>query len=469
MTLQNNANLLQNSATTTNSNSGNIIVKRNSSSLLRLDHTLWSSPVASQNLFSFSPATLTNRFYVYDTAANVYSTSGLSGSTTFATGKGYAVRAPNDHSSTTPATWTGTFTGVPNNGTVPFTLVTGGSGYNLVGNPYPSPINASSFLTDNSSKIEGTLYFYAHSLTMNADGSFPSGTNYSTWNTTAGVAATTAASGDFHPIPVTPNGVVQVGQGFFVKATAAGNVNFTNAMRVGNNADQFLRTTEIERHRLWLNLTTDNDNDINQIAVAYVEGATQGVDTNFDGLSFGNTGSSLSSKINGSDYVIQGRSLPFDSNDVISLGFNAATAGNYKIKLTNKDGLFLGSQDVFVRDNLMGTEHNITIAPYLFATQAGTFDNRFQLVYTQRLASPSSTFTANSVLITNNPDGFRVTTNGIAMKDIYVYDISGRLLFKQLNINETATDLKMFSQANQVLLLKITSQENETVTAKAIN
>lgn len=468
MTLQNNANLLQNSATTTNSNSGNIIVKRNSSSLLRLDHTLWSSPVASQNLFSFSPATLTNRFYVYDTPTNVYSTSGLSGSTTFATGKGYAVRAPNDHSSTTPATWTGTFTGVPNNGTVPFTLVTGGSGYNLVGNPYPSPINASSFLTDNSSKIEGTLYFYAHSLTMNADGSFPSGTNYSTWNTTAGVAATTAASGDFHPIPVTPNGVVQVGQGFFVKATAAGNVNFTNAMRVGNNADQFLRTTEIERHRLWLNLTTDNDNDINQIAVAYVEGATQGVDTNFDGLSFGNTGSSLSSKINGSDYVIQGRSLPFDSNDVVALGFNAATAGNYKIKLTNKDGLFLGSQDVFVRDNLMGTEHNITIAPYLFATQAGTFDNRFQLVYTQRLASPSSTFTANSVLVTNNPDGFRVTTNGIAMKDIHVYDISGRLLFKQLNINETATDLKMFSQANQMLLLKITSQENETVTVKAI-
>ena len=469
MTLQNNANLLQNSATTTNSNSGNIIVKRNSSSLLRLDHTLWSSPVASQNLYSFSPATLTNRFYVYDTPTNVYSTSGLSGSTTFATGKGYAVRAPNDHSSTTPATWTGTFTGVPNNGTVPFPLVTGGSGYNLVGNPYPSPINASSFLTDNSSKIEGTLYFYAHSLTMNADGTFPSGTNYSTWNTTAGVAATTAASGDFHPIPVTPNGVVQVGQGFFVKATAAGNVNFTNAMRVGNNADQFLRTTEIERHRLWLNLTTDNDNDINQIAVAYVEGATQGVDTNFDGLSFGNTGSSLSSKINGSDYVIQGRSLPFDSNDVISLGFNAATAGNYKIKLTNKDGLFLGSQDVFVRDNLMGTEHNITIAPYLFATQAGTFDNRFQLVYTQRLASPSSTFTANSVLVTNNPDGFRVTTNGIAMKDIHVYDISGRLLFKQLNINETAIDLKMFSQANQMLLLKITSQENETVTVKAIN
>ncbi len=466
LSINNNNNILQINPLAINS--GSITLKRNSSSLLRLDHTLWSSPVASQNLYNFSPATLTNRFYIYDTAANAYTTSGLGASTTLDAGKGYAVRAPNDHSSTTPTTWTGIFTGVPNNGTIPYTLDTASSGYNLVGNPYPSPINASSFLTENSAKIDGTLYFYAHSLTMNADGSFPSGTNYSSWNTTAGVAATTAASGDFHPIPVTPNGVIQVGQGFFVKATAAGNINFTNKIRVNNNINQFLRTNEIERHRLWLNLTTENNIDINQIAVAYVEGATQGVDTNFDGLSFGNTGSSLSSKINTDDYVIQGRSLPFESNDVVPLGFKAATSGNYKIKLTNKDGLFLVNQDVFVRDNLMGIEHNITIAPYLFTAQAGTFDNRFQLVYTQRLATPSETFTTNSVLVTKNSDGFHVTSNGNVLKEIYVYDILGRLLFKQLSINGTATDLKMFSQSNQMLFLIITSQENTTITVKAI-
>lgn len=467
LAINNNNNILQINPLAINF--GSITVKRNSSSLLRLDHTLWSSPVASQNLYNFSPATLTNRFYVYDTTTNVYSTSGLNASTTFTTSKGYAVRAPNDHSSTTPTTWTGTFSGVPNNGTVPYTIDTASSGYNLVGNPYPSPISASAFLTENVSKIDGTLYFYAHSLTMNADGSFPSGTNYSSWNTTAGVAATTAASGDFHPIPVIPSGVIQVGQGFFVKATAAGNINFTNTLRVNDNENQFFRTNEIERHRLWLNLTTENDTDINQIAVAYIEGASQGVDTNFDGLSFGNTGSSLSSKINTDDYVIQGRSLPFDSNDVVALGFKSVTAGNYKIKLTNKDGLFLANQDVFVRDNLIGTEYNITNTPYLFTTQVGTFDNRFQLVYIQRLATPSETFTTNSVLVTNNSDGLHVATIGIVMKDISVYDISGRLLFKQLNINESATDLKMFSHTNKVLLLKITSQENVTVTVKAIN
>lgn len=469
MTLQNNANLLQSSATTTNSNSGNLIVKRNSASLLRLDHTLWSSPVASQNLYNFSPLTLMNRFYTYNTVSNGYVTTGLDATTTFAAGKGYAVRAPNDHSALTPTTWEGTFTGIPNNGTVPFTLDTNGSGFNLVGNPYPSPITATSFLTENSSKIGGTLYFYAHSLPMNADGTFPTGTNYSTWNASATTVATTATSPDPHLAPEVPNGIIQVGQGFFVKATAAGTINFTNTMRVANNANQFFRTTEIERHRLWLNLTTESGDDINQIAVAYVEGATQNADINFDGLSFGNAGSMLSSKIDGSDYVIQGRSLPFASNDMVTLGFKATAAGNYKIVLTDKDGLFLGNQDVFVRDNLMGIEHNIKVSPYTFASEIGTFDTRFQLVYTQTLGIPSTTFTPNAVIVYKNTDGFHVTTNGIVMKDIFVYDISGRLIFKQSNINGTTTVLKGLLQTKQVLLLKITSQENETVTVKAIN
>lgn len=46
LTIENNANLIQ--AGTTNTNMGNVVVKRNSSALSRLDYTLWSSPVAGQ-------------------------------------------------------------------------------------------------------------------------------------------------------------------------------------------------------------------------------------------------------------------------------------------------------------------------------------------------------------------------------------------------------------------------------------
>lgn len=469
LTLQNNANLIQSSSAISNHNSGNIVVKRNSSLLLRLDHTLWSSPVAGQNLFSFSPQTLTNRFYTYNTSSNGYVSTGLDANTIFTPGNGYAIRAPNNHPATVPTLWEGSYVGVPNNGTIPHTVSNAGSGFNLIGNPYPSPIDALQFITENSSSIGGTLYFYAHSLTMNADGSFPDGTNYSTWNSAASTVATTAAAGDPHPIPVVPNGIIQVGQGFIVKATNSGVINFKNTMRIGNNADQFLRSFETEKSRVWLNLSTESGTDINQIAVAYLEGATDGVDNDYDGLALGNSGSYLSSKIDNDHYVIQSRGLPFDANDQVALGFRATFAGNYKIILSDKDGLFSGDQDIFIRDNLLGIEHNIKISPYLFSSQIGTFHERFQLVFSQVLDAQEVSFNPSKVIVFKVPEGLKVVTNNVVIKDIYVFDISGRLILKQENVNESSSVIAGLPLAHNVFLLKIISQEDNIVTTKVIN
>ena len=116
-TLNNNTNLLQADANAVNT--GNIIVKRNSNPLMRLDYTLWSAPVAGQKLFAFSPLTSispTIRFYTYTTSSNLYSSVASPQTTDFATGTGYLIRLPYNHP-TTPVIWTGSFTGVPNNGT----------------------------------------------------------------------------------------------------------------------------------------------------------------------------------------------------------------------------------------------------------------------------------------------------------------------------------------------------------------
>ncbi|TEB40889.1 hypothetical protein D0809_28315, partial [Flavobacterium circumlabens] len=76
-TMQNNANLIQNS---NQANSGNITVIRDSAPIIRLDHTLWSSPVTgTQTLQQFSPATLSNRFYVYTILNNTYTATPATG------------------------------------------------------------------------------------------------------------------------------------------------------------------------------------------------------------------------------------------------------------------------------------------------------------------------------------------------------------------------------------------------------
>jgi hypothetical protein len=462
LTFENNANLIQ---TNSVSNSGNITVKRNSGLQVRLDHTLWSSPVSNVNLYGFSPLTLINRFYTYATATNTYVTTGLSATSTFIIGKGFAVRAPNTFPST-PQTWEGNFTGIPNNGTVPFALETTGTGYNLVGNPYPSAIDATSFVGGNPA-INGNLYFYAHTLTMGTNGLFPAGTNYAVWNSLGSTAATPGTSG----VPaLVPNGIIQAGQGFIVRATNPGSVNFTNSMRVGNTENQFFRhSTTIERHRLWLNLANENGIEINQILVGYIEGATSGYDSNYDGLSFGNTGSYLSSKIDGLDYTIQGRALPFSDNDIVSLGFKATLAGNYSISLSAMDGLFLGNQPVYILDTASNTVHDIKTTAFTFYSEIGVFDNRFQLVYTQVLGNNIPTFNSNSV-ITYKKDGvIYVASTGIQLKEIEVYDVTGRLVYKESNINSTLGILSQMKAPNEVLFLKIISNDNQTISRKLIN
>ncbi|MEO0045184.1 MAG: hypothetical protein RL705_375, partial [Bacteroidota bacterium] len=157
LTVENNASLIQTN-NVANTGSGSTVVKRNSSAIMRLDYTLWSSPVTGQGLYAFSPFTFDYRFYTYNSSLNSYSSVsgfnitglnslGLNGvdnnNVQFSTGHGYLIRMSNYHPAT-PTVWTGIFTGTPNNGdkTVTLSNIAPGFRYNLVGNPYPSPLNA---------------------------------------------------------------------------------------------------------------------------------------------------------------------------------------------------------------------------------------------------------------------------------------------------------------------------------------
>lgn len=467
--MNNNNNVIQINPDITNF--GNMIIRRNTSTLVRLDHTLWSSPVIGQNLYNFSPQTLTHRFYTYDTSTDTYLSSTLSTTSEFAAAKGYAVRAANNQSATIPAEWTGSFTGIPNNGTYPFNLThTTVNKFNLLGNPYPSTINATTFVTDNAATIEGTLYFYAHTLTMDVNGIFPPGTNYASWNATGGTAATAVAnnSPNYHTPAEIPNGTIQVGQGFFVEAKNNGMVNFNNTQRVNNQNHQFFKTTT-ENHHIWLNATSNDDTDLNQILIGYLEGATIGIDTNYDGKSYGNVGNYLYSICNNEKLVIQGRALPFSTTDEVPLGWYCETAGTFKLKLSNWDGIFQGNQDVFIKDNITGSTTNIKTTPYTFTSTTGTFNNRFSIVFEQNLGETTHNLVANTVIVHKKDQVFQVSSQDKEIKDILIYDLTGRLLYQNNDILAKTITLKEISQTNQVLLFKISFTDNQNYNLKVIN
>jgi hypothetical protein len=445
LTFENNATLIQ---TNTAANTDAITVKRNSASLMRQDYTLWSSPVSGQQLQAFSPMTLSSRFYTYDSGSNIYVATSATGS--FVTGTGYLIRMPNNHP-VTPTVWSGQFTGVPNNGTVSLSVSSGT--YNAVGNPYPSKIDADAFITDNS--ITEALYFWRK--TNNA-----ATNSYATY-TLAGGAGTGSNSGD--PLGLTPNGTIQVGQGFIAKATSS-TLDFTNSMRVANSSNQFLRTNE-NRSRIWLDLS-NADGALNQMMVAYMPTATAAVDAAIDGRFYGDALSTLTSTINDEAYTIQGRA-PFDANDVVALGFKAEIAGNYTITLSQFDGLFEATtQAIYLKDNVTNTTHNLKAGAYTFASEAGAFANRFEIVYAAPLAVNQNTFDVNTVVVYKQNNQLVINTGKVAMANVDVYDISGRLVASKNNIKATETKINV-GTTKQVLLVKITSIENGTVTKKVIH
>ena len=444
-TLENNANLIQSSTVV---NSGNIIVKRNTSPLIRQDYVLWSSPVAAQQLLAFSPATLTNRFYTYDSATDKYLTVSSPATTNFALGTGYLIRVPNTHP-TTPTIWGGQFTGVPNNGTVNLTVAN--ATYNAIGNPYPSTIDADTFIAANG--ITEALYFWRK--TNNSNNS-----SYATYTTAGGVSN---SGGD--TLGLTPSGTIAVGQGFIVKSTST-TISFTNAMRVANSNAPFLRVAE-NRNRIWLNLSSTSG-AFYQTMVSYMPNATSAIDATIDGRFLKDTQTALTSLIDNEEFAIQGRALPFDPSDVVLLGFKAKVADSYTITLSNFDGLFTNGQAIYLKDKLTNTIHDLKSGPYVFASEAGTFNARFEIVYQNALATHQTNFTENSVVVYKQNQELVINTGTIRMSNVQIYDVTGRLLMTKNNINDS--QIKIYTgTTKEVLLVKITSETEGSVLKKIIN
>lgn len=468
MTFEAQAHLIQSGST--NLNSGTVIVKANSAPIKRLDYTLWSAPVAGQQLQAFSPLTLANRFYNYDSNTNFYTVVPSPATTSFEAAKGVLIRVANTHSATQPQSWAGTFTGTPNSGNYSVTLANFGPGkrFTLVGNPYPSPIDAEAFITNanNASAITGTLYLWRKTngsnkpsyCTLNLGGFISNGEDHA--NTVANL----------------PYQVIQTGQGFFVEGTGSGsgNVVFNNDMRIDDHTNSFLRTantaatTSVERHRVWLNLT-NQAGLFSQAMVGYMTNATDGFDVNYDGKYINDGEIALSTVLASEPYAIQSKGLPFSATDVVPMQFTVVTPGTYTIAIDKVDGLFAEGQQVYLRDNMTATVHHLNEGAYSFTTEAGTFANRLEIVYQAgALGVNDPVLNENQVVIYKTPSNeISINTGNFVMDNVMIYDLAGRLLFQQKDINNSQALIKV-GFATEVLLVKIKTQDGKSVTKKVL-
>jgi len=502
-------------------NTGNIELYRNTN-IRQLDYVYWSSPVQGFDVTDvYGAYTPAGRIYSWtQTIPNGFIPGGPPaggmpicfgdwnplGSTTMDPGKGYIVRGPTNHTSGI-STATAVFTGVPNNGVITQQILSGDNSFtnnnfnynpygvdvltvtpfddnwNLIGNPYPSALDAQSFLTHPSNSIiEGAVHIWTHGIAIgnNGDSFYDdfaitySVNDYVTYNFSG---TNTYAYESF-------GGKIGSGQGFFVLALnddETGYVTFNNSMRdrthpntdfyrTASPSENTANTNTIERNRIWLNLV-DQNGAISSILVGYIEGATQDKDRLYDAYIREINSLSMYSKIGEERMIIQGRALPFDVNDQVPLGTVIPQAGQYTIAISNVDGLFLNdNQAIYLEDTYEGIIHNLRAAPYTFTeTERIDYEDRFILRYTDdALGIDELDLAEGLTIIAPNGDYIKVNAEQSLIESVTVYDLLGRVLFNKMVINESEFILNSNNLSDGTYIVKATLVNGQAKAQKIV-
>ncbi|RTY88114.1 T9SS sorting signal type C domain-containing protein [Flavobacterium sp. RSP15] len=464
--LENNAALYQSEEQV--SNSGVIQLKRKTTPILLTDYTFWSSPVLNQRLIDVSPDTSWDKFYSFD--ASRYSWANEISTNVMSVGKGYIIRGPETFSETSAANYEAIFTGVPNNGSVPI-ATTGTS--NLIGNPYPSAINADLFINENKKIIDGTIYLWTHNTAINKN--VYTSDDYAVYNLLGGVGTSAATNSGVNNTK--PDGKIASGQSFFVTSiNGGGTAIFNNNMRViGQNANFFKSSATnkskdeaIEKHRIWLNLS-NNEGAFKQILIGYATGATNDFDRSFDGESLDeNKYLDFYSRSQDKNLVIQGRALPFEETDEIKLGFKSTVAGTFIIKIDQTDGVLV-DKNVFIEDKLNNNLVAIKNEGYAFTTAVGIFDDRFVLRYTNKtLISDEFEKEDESVFVSSKNKELQIKSTKEFIEQVVVYNLAGSTIYQKNEIYNRDFSVLNLLVGHQVVLVKIVLQHGRVVTKKIV-
>jgi hypothetical protein len=471
---ENNASLLQVSNVV---NSGNIRYKRISAGIRRGDFVYWSTPVNPQKLIDVSPETAPDKFY-YNNAPGWIQ---IDPNSNMIIGKGYIIRGPESFSNTAKADYPATFIGVPNNGDITTASLTVAK-YHLLGNPYPSALSADA-LIDGNSVLNGTVYFWTHITGVVPDGNYNYNVDdYASYNLSGGVATSKSAKSDPNhsedpalDFGKKPTGKIGAGQAFFVTTRLAGPVTFTNTMRFGGTDNsQFFKTdntskvADVEKHRIWLNMTNAGG-AFKQILIGYIQGATNAYENRYDGVSMdANPYLDFYSMISTNKFVIQGRALPFLESDIVPLGYRTTVAGSFTISIDEVDGN-LTNQGIFIEDKVTGAIHDLRNSNYTFTTETGTFTNRLFLRYTgATLGTGDFENLENGISISVKNKLIDILSSKENIKEITVFDVSGKQLYNKKKVGNTELQIQNLQSGNQVLLVKVTLENNHTETRKII-
>jgi choice-of-anchor B domain-containing protein len=360
-------------------------------------------------------------------------------------GEGYIAR-PQMNGNDGNKTYDMTFEqGTLNTGDISFTVKyhdNKNSSPNVLSNPYASAISAEDFINANSMVDE--VYFWnpntppspslpgAYSMNFSME-------DISMYNLLGG----TAAPSD--PTDTAPNGYISTGQGFGIKATAAGIAHFSNDMRVTGNNNTAPRPTEDSNDRIWVNVINNQYQMQNTTLVGFSPYATAGMDQGYDSRRLATVVSLYTHLDDASrELGIQSREVFADGAKVL-MGFSTLIDENSEYTISIKDivGINLENATVFLIDNEENKITNLSEEDYTFKAPKGTYNARFTLQFKGGNILNDEASALESVGIYPNPTTgiLNIVSPQTRVTKLELIDVSGRIL--ETIDTTTSTDYKL--------------------------
>ena len=401
------------------------------------------------------------------------------------------------------------FRGKPNDGDISISV--GLDQMTLTGNPYPSAINLSQFLTS-ATNSTGVAYFWEQDKTLNTHVLVNYSGGYGVYAPvnmmgpgiyTPAVFFNYEVDGELIP---GSNGIggnytrymCPIGQGFLIKGTTNGVVTMRNQYRVFQKEDptlsQFERAassgadvasvssqylpnipnvagfdyTQVSASAVpQIRFSAKIGQGIRTLVLGFDPAATDGPDHAMDAQSGDANAIDLFFAMDSKEYLIS--VIDFAPEKRIPLGLRNLN-GPATFQITMNEMLnFSGASHVYVHDKINNTYFEITNAVYEVTMPAGLNTDRFELTFTESSLVTPILATDSFVIVQDNPHQQLSISNpnNFDIKSVSLYDMTGKQVLDSTNLGALgqyhfATD----GLSEAVYIVKIKTADNRDIAQK---
>ncbi len=407
------------------------------------------------------------------------------------------------------------FRGKPNNGTMTTGVLAPISGiaqWTLVGNPYPSALDARDYIWNatNQANITGTLYFWEQDLSVNSHyvadyvGGYASYTINSAGTMETFVPATfdtynsdgtLNTSGSSSTSGKAVKRYIPIGQGFMIEGVVNGNAIVTNSMREfykqsGTNSEFFrsedsnsnesqsdlneiqysedglaIIGEDFKRFRINVDF---NELYTRQMVQTFHQSATEGFDYGLESKTPEPLTNDAYWVLDNVPYVAQ--AFTFDEALKIPLIVNVTETQPIRFRIFDIQN-FDTSQPIYLHDIDADLYVDLRQQNYDINLEIGNYTNRFEITFNNETLSVTEIEDEDFKVFQNNSlqQLTILNPNGLDIKNISLIDVSGKQIFSNpINGNNSEYNYSTTSLSVGVYITSITLKDAKQISKKVI-